>query len=47
VYGFIITGNFFVVMLFDTEQRRRLVPQSTLVLLQAWNTWVGNTLFTH
>ncbi|MGA8026976.1 MAG: molybdopterin-dependent oxidoreductase [Bryobacteraceae bacterium] len=40
VYGFIITGVFFVIMLFDTEQWRRLVPQSTLVLLQAWNTWV-------
>ncbi len=40
VYGFIITGILFIVMLFDTEQWRRLVPQSTLVLLQAWNTWV-------
>jgi sulfoxide reductase catalytic subunit YedY len=40
VYGFIITGLFFVIMLFDTEQWRRLVPQSTLVVLQAWNTWV-------
>jgi thiosulfate reductase cytochrome b subunit len=39
VYGFIITGFFFVIMLFDTEQWRRLVPQSPLVLLQAWNTW--------
>ena len=28
VYGFIITGVFFVIMLFDTEQWRRLVPQS-------------------
>ena len=38
VYGFIMTGIFFVIMLFDTEQWRRLVPQSPLVLLQAWNT---------
>ncbi len=40
VYGFILTGLLFVIMLFDTEQWRRLVPQSMLVLLQAWNTWV-------
>lgn len=44
-YGFIITGIFFVIMRFDTEQRRRLVPQSTLVLLQAWNTWVHYATF--
>jgi sulfoxide reductase catalytic subunit YedY len=29
VHGFIITGVFFVVMLFDTEQWRRLVPTSS------------------
>ena len=40
VHGFIITGVFFIVMLFDTEQWRRLVPASPLVLLQGWNTWV-------
>jgi sulfoxide reductase catalytic subunit YedY len=40
VYGFILTGIFFVVMLFTTEQWRRLVPHSPLVLLQAWDTWV-------
>ena len=45
VYGFIITGFFFVIMLFDTEQWRRLVPQSPLVLLQAWNTWVHYATF--
>jgi methionine sulfoxide reductase catalytic subunit len=28
VYGFITTGFFFVIMLFDTEQWRRLAPQS-------------------
>ena len=28
VHGFIITGIFFVIMLFDTEQWRRLVPTS-------------------
>jgi DMSO/TMAO reductase YedYZ molybdopterin-dependent catalytic subunit/thiosulfate reductase cytochrome b subunit len=45
VHGFIITGVFFVVMLFDTEQWRRLVPTSSLVLIQAWNTWVHYSTF--
>jgi methionine sulfoxide reductase catalytic subunit len=45
VYGFILTGIFFVITLFDTEHWRRLVPQSTLVLLQAWNTWVHYAIF--
>ena len=45
VYGFIITGIFFTIMLFDTEQWRRLVPQSTLVLVQAWNTAVHYATF--
>ena len=45
VYGFIITGIFFVIMLFDTEQWRRLIPQSTVVPLQAWNTWVHYATF--
>src|SRR5665213_1192420 len=40
VYGFIFTGVIFIVMLFVTDQWRRLVPQSTLVPLQAWNTFV-------
>jgi thiosulfate reductase cytochrome b subunit len=45
VHGFILTGVLFVVMLFDTEQWRRLVPTSSLVLLQAWNTWVHYATF--
>jgi DMSO/TMAO reductase YedYZ molybdopterin-dependent catalytic subunit/thiosulfate reductase cytochrome b subunit len=45
VYGFILTGMFFVAMLFGTEQWRRIVPHSTLVPLQAWNTWVYYTTF--
>jgi sulfoxide reductase catalytic subunit YedY len=45
VYGFILTGLFFVVMLFGTDQWRRIVPQSTLVPLQAWNTWVYYATF--
>ncbi|MGB7189133.1 MAG: molybdopterin-dependent oxidoreductase [Acidobacteriaceae bacterium] len=40
VHGFILTGIFFVIMLFDTEQWRRIVPTSSVVLLQGWNTWV-------
>ncbi len=45
VYGFIFTGVFFVIMLFDTEQWRRLVPQSPLVLRQAWDTWAYYATF--
>ncbi|MGB7468346.1 MAG: molybdopterin-dependent oxidoreductase, partial [Candidatus Acidiferrum sp.] len=45
VYGFIVTGGLFVVMLFDTEQWRRLVPQPALVLGSAWNTWVHYATF--
>lgn len=45
VHGFILTGIFFVIMLFDTEQWRRIVPTSSVVLLQAWNTWVHYSTF--
>jgi DMSO/TMAO reductase YedYZ molybdopterin-dependent catalytic subunit/thiosulfate reductase cytochrome b subunit len=45
VHGFILTGIFFVAMLFDTEQWRRIVPTSPVVLLQAWNTWVHYSTF--
>jgi sulfoxide reductase catalytic subunit YedY len=45
VYGFIVTGFFFIVMLFDTEQWRRLVPQSALIFSSAWNTWVHYATF--
>ncbi|HEV7218649.1 MAG TPA: molybdopterin-dependent oxidoreductase [Terriglobales bacterium] len=45
VHGFIVTGVFFVIMLFDTEQWRRLVPASPVVFLQAWNTWVHYATF--
>jgi len=45
VHGFIITGILFVIMLFDTEQWRRLVPTSSVVVLQAWNTWVHYATF--
>jgi len=45
VHGFIITGIIFVIMLFGTEQWRRIVPTSPLVFLQAWNTWVHYATF--
>jgi DMSO/TMAO reductase YedYZ molybdopterin-dependent catalytic subunit/thiosulfate reductase cytochrome b subunit len=45
VHGFIITGIIFAVMLFYTEQWRRIVPTSPSVLLQAWNTWVHYATF--
>ena len=45
VHGFIITGIVFVIMLFDTEQWRRIVPSSALVVSQAWNTWVHYATF--
>ena len=32
-------------MLFDTEQWRRIVPTSPLVLSKAWNTWVHYATF--
>jgi DMSO/TMAO reductase YedYZ molybdopterin-dependent catalytic subunit/thiosulfate reductase cytochrome b subunit len=40
VYGFLITGAVFLTALFTSDQWRRLVPTSTTVLLQAWNTFV-------
>jgi sulfoxide reductase catalytic subunit YedY len=45
VHGFILTGVLFVIMLFDTEQWRRLVPTSPQLLVQAWNTWVHYATF--
>jgi sulfoxide reductase catalytic subunit YedY len=40
VHGFIVTGIIFISLLFATEQWRRIVPTSPLVLLQGWNVWV-------
>ncbi|MGH9455592.1 MAG: cytochrome b/b6 domain-containing protein, partial [Terriglobia bacterium] len=45
IHGFILTGIFFVIMLFGTDQWRRLVPASWLVVAQAWNTWVHYATF--
>ncbi len=40
VHGFILVGILFAIGLFDTEQWRRIVPTSPLVLLQGWNVFV-------
>jgi methionine sulfoxide reductase catalytic subunit len=40
VYGFVVTGLIFVILLFATEQWRRLVPISWIVPAQAWSTFV-------
>jgi len=40
VHGFILTGAFFIAMLFATGQWQRLVPTSTHIFTQAWATWV-------
>jgi DMSO/TMAO reductase YedYZ molybdopterin-dependent catalytic subunit/thiosulfate reductase cytochrome b subunit len=45
VHGFIVTGIIFVGMLLESEQWRRIVPTSPLVVLQAWNTWVHYVTF--
>src|SRR5579871_6826960 len=45
VHGFIATGIVFIVMLFTTEQWKRIVPASPLVLIQAWNTFVHYATF--
>jgi len=45
VHGFILTGIVFAILLFLTEQWRRIVPTSPLVLEQAWNTWVHYVTF--
>ena len=40
VYGFVLTGAFFVIGLLTSTQWERLVPTSPGVLVQAWNTFV-------
>src|SRR5206468_680669 len=45
VHGFIATGVLFVAMLFSTDQWKRIVPTSPVVLLQAWNTFVHYATF--
>lgn len=45
VHGFILTGVFFVAMLFATEQWQRLVPTSPHIVTRAWATWVHYATF--
>ena len=45
VHGFIITGLIFATLLFATDQWRRLVPTSPVVVAQAWDTWVHYATF--
>src|SRR5689334_12161630 len=40
IHGFIVTGIVFATLLFATDQWRRIVPTSPVVLGQAWSTWV-------
>jgi DMSO/TMAO reductase YedYZ molybdopterin-dependent catalytic subunit/thiosulfate reductase cytochrome b subunit len=40
VYGFVLTGVFFVGGLLTSDQWQRLVPTSPAVFVQAWNTFV-------
>ena len=45
VHGFILTGIIFISLLLGTEQWRRIVPTSPVVLAQAWNTFVHYATF--
>ncbi|MGH9736703.1 MAG: molybdopterin-dependent oxidoreductase [Candidatus Acidiferrales bacterium] len=45
VHGFIATGIIFIVMLFSTDQWKRIVPTSPMVLLQGWNIFVHYATF--
>jgi len=40
VYGFVLTGFFFVTGLLTSDQWQRLVPTAWAVFVQAWNTFV-------
>jgi DMSO/TMAO reductase YedYZ molybdopterin-dependent catalytic subunit/thiosulfate reductase cytochrome b subunit len=45
LYGFLINGFFFVVLLFCTDQWHRLAPTSWQIVPQAWNTFVNYVTF--
>jgi sulfoxide reductase catalytic subunit YedY len=45
VYGFVLTGVFFVCGLLTSDQWQRLVPTSPAVFVQAWNTFVDYANF--
>jgi methionine sulfoxide reductase catalytic subunit len=45
IYGFLVTGLVFLTALFTSQQWQRLVPTSTTVVVQAWNTFVHYATF--
>lgn len=45
VHGFIATGIIFIGLLLSTDQWKRIVPTSSIVLLQSWNTFVHYATF--
>ena len=45
VHGFILTGVFYIAMLFVSEHWRRLVPTSPEIFAQAWSNWVHYATF--
>ncbi len=45
IHGFIPTGIIFATLLFATDQWRRIVPTSPVVVGQAWDTWVHYATF--
>lgn len=45
VHGFIATGIIFISLLLATDQWKRIVPTSSIVLLQSWNTFVHYATF--
>jgi methionine sulfoxide reductase catalytic subunit len=45
IHGFIVTGIVFATLLFATDQWKRIVPTSPVVLGQAWSTWVHYVTF--
>jgi DMSO/TMAO reductase YedYZ molybdopterin-dependent catalytic subunit/thiosulfate reductase cytochrome b subunit len=45
VHGFIFTGVLFVILLFTSEQWKRIVPASPAVLAQGWDIWVHYATF--
>lgn len=45
LYGFLLNGFIFVILLFTTDQWQRLVPTSWTIVPQAWNTFVHYATF--
>ena len=45
IHGFVFTGIVFAVLLFATDQWKRIVPTTPVVVGQAWSTWVHYVTF--